>query len=52
MTEMVYDAPLTSFDTGVVPTNGDTVPVSTEGRIALEKVRVVGSGYISFIHAS
>jgi len=38
MTEMVYDKPLTTFDTGMKPKPVQWVPVMAEGRAALEKI--------------
>ncbi|GMH42502.1 hypothetical protein BSKO_10421 [Bryopsis sp. KO-2023] len=38
MTEQVYEAPLTSFESDIVPAAVERIPVVAEGRKALEKV--------------
>lgn len=38
MTECVYEEPLTTFETNVTPEQVYTVPITTEGRSALERV--------------
>jgi phosphoribosylformylglycinamidine synthase len=38
MTEQVYDEPLKSFELNVTPEQVYTVPITTEGRSALERV--------------
>jgi phosphoribosylformylglycinamidine synthase len=49
MTEEEYGKPLSTFDTGATPKPVRTIPIMTEGRVALEKInKEMGLGFDDF----